>query len=212
MSDPSQFALTPTLEIPLFPLTTVLFPGGYLPLQIFEVRYLTMIRECAKKKEAFGVVTLMHGQETRKPGEDIRLSPVGTLAGLEEIEEETPSLLKVKTTGRQRFQLKSADQLDNGLWMGTVELMKEDPAVSVPEDLQRCAHLLVELIHSFDEQNIPPHQRPIQPPHHLDDCGWLANRWCEVLPIQTDIKLQLLGLDNPLVRLELINDLIKTPS
>lgn len=212
MSQANQPDTHSVIDLPLFPLGTVLYPDGYLPLQIFEMRYLTLIRECYDQGRPFGVITLMEGGEVQNPKEEILLSPVGTQAHITELAEESPSLLKVKIKGGQRFKLKTARQKRNGLWMGAVSLLADDQLVPVPEDLQACSHLLVELIASFNDQNIPKEQTPIQTPHKLDDCGWVSNRWCEVLPINQGLKLQLLSLDNPLVRLELINDIIRTPA
>lgn len=212
MSEASQPETNSVIELPLFPLGTILYPDGYLPLQIFEVRYLKLIRDCFTNGLPFGVITLMEGGEVQNPKEEILLSPVGTQAIVTEFVEESPSLLKVKVKGDQRFKLQSARQERNGLWMGSVSMIEQDQEVSIPEDLQACSSLLVELIASFNEQNIPKDQHPIQPPHKLDDCGWVSNRWCEVLPINQGIKLQLLSLENPLVRLELINDIIRTPA
>ena len=111
--------------------------------------------------------------------------------------------------GTQRFELHSYEQQKNGLWTGQVTLLPADTAIEIPEDLKSCANALAELIESFDEKGITPEQIPFSKPYRLMDCGWVANRWCELLPLDKPTKLQLLALDNPLLRLELIDDILQ---
>ncbi|HEX4878887.1 MAG TPA: LON peptidase substrate-binding domain-containing protein [Limnobacter sp.] len=195
-----------TTGIPLFPLGSVLFPDGALPLQIFEVRYLNLIKRCVQTQSPFGVVSLLDGNEVRRPGEQISLAKYGTLARIEHVEELSPALFKIQCIGTQRFELRSAQQETAGLWMGQISLIDKDPHVPVPDDLQKAAHKLEELMEQVALQGIPDEQMPFQPPYHFDDCGWVANRWAELMPLNKATKLQLLALDNPLLRLELIND------
>ena len=195
-----------TSTTPLFPLSTVLFPGGYLPLQIFEVRYLDLIRRCLRDKTGFGVVSLIDGNEVRRPEEQISLARYGTLVRLEDCEALSPSLLKVRTVGTQRFELLSAKQEKGGLWVGEVRVLDDDLPVAVPQELQPCADKLAEVLADLDQQEIPPDQFPFIKPYALGDCAWVANRWCELLPLPKSTKLQLLALENPLLRLELVND------
>lgn len=199
----------PLEPMPLFPLNTVLFPGGYLPLQIFELRYLDLIRRCLREKSPFGVITLMDGQEVRRPDEAPLFADTGTLAVVETCDAPMPSLLKISTRGAERYRLHSVHQEKNGLWMGEIERIAGDTAVTVPEHLQAASQMLEELVNTLNRGEVPTEQVPIHPPYHYDDCGWVANRWCELLPMQKPTRLQLLALDNPLVRLELVNDLLE---
>lgn len=192
--------------MPLFPLTTVLYPQGVLNLQIFEVRYLDMIRKCLRDNTPFGVISLLDGNEVRRPDEKIQLAKVGTLVNIERHEFVTPTLIEVSTVGYQRFTLLNAAQEKNGLWMGEIQTMPADPAVEIPDYLQGSANALARLINSIDEKGITEEQLPFRKPYKLMDSGWVANRWCELLPLDKPTKLQLLALDNPLLRLELIDD------
>lgn len=192
--------------MPLFPLTTVLYPQGVLNLQIFEVRYLDMIRKCLRDNTPFGVISLLDGNEVRRPDEKIQLAKVGTLANIERHEFVTPTLIEVSTVGYQRFTLLNAAQEKNGLWMGEIQTMPADPVVEIPDYLQGSANALARLINSIDEKGITEEQLPFRKPYKLMDSGWVANRWCELLPLDKSTKLQLLALDNPLLRLELIDD------
>lgn len=192
--------------MPLFPLTTVLYPQGVLNLQIFEVRYLDMIRKCLRDNTPFGVISLLDGNEVRCPDEKIQLAKVGTLVNIEQHEFVTPTLIEISTVGYQRFTLLHAAQEKNGLWMGEIQTMPADPVVEIPDYLQGSANALARLINSIDEKGITEEQLPFRKPYKLMDSGWVANRWCELLPLDKPTKLQLLALDNPLLRLELIDD------
>jgi uncharacterized protein len=195
-------------SLPLFPLGAVLFPGGILPLRIFEVRYLDMIGRCQKAGAPFGVVLLTQGSEVRKPGTTESFSHVGTLATISEFESPRPGLMMIRARGAQRFRITSSDQLKHGLWIANVERIEADMAVPIPDDLKITAQALAKLIQSLQEKADAPGQMPLQGPLQLDDCGWVANRWCELLPLPVQLKQRLMELENPLVRLELVSDVL----
>ena len=197
-------------SLPLFPLGTVLFPGGLLPLRIFEVHYLDMIRRCHKTGAPFGVVSLTQGHEVRQPGANSEsFSTIGTLATLAEVEAPQPGLLMIRAHGTQRFRILNRERLKHGLWVADVEQVPDDLAVTVPPDLQGVADALGRLLETLQQQaGDAPDGMPVLPPWQLGDCSWVANRWCELLPLSTGLKQQLMELDNPLVRLELVGDLL----
>jgi Lon protease-like protein len=190
----------------LFPLNTVLYPDGYLPLQIFEVRYLDMIRKCIMGEQPFGVVQLLDGTEVRKPGQHETLAPVGTLARVIEWAAPLSGLLQIKCIGTQRFRILHSEQLQHGLWMGQVEMLASDKIIAIPQEQQNVADALGALIRTLQEQKIPVDQMPMQPPYRLDESGWVANRWCELLSLTSMQKQLLLSQDNPVLRLELVQD------
>ena len=195
-------------SLPLFPLGTVLFPGGVLPLRIFEVRYLDMISRCHKAGAPFGVVLLTQGSEVRRPGNTEAFCPVGTLATISELDAPRAGLMMIRVMGAQRFRITSSDQLRHGLWIADVERLAPDMAVPVPDDLKNTAQALEKLIASLELKTGAPDRMPLQGPWRLDDCGWVANRWCELLPLPMQLKQRLMELDNPLVRLELVSDVL----
>jgi Lon protease-like protein len=204
-------------SLPLFPLGTVLFPGGSLSLRIFEVRYLDMIGKCHKTGAPFGVVTLTQGTEVRRADPSASsgsgfapeaFHSIGTLATIDELSVPQAGLMLVRCSGAQRFQISSQQQLKHGLWTANVVQQTDDLAVGVPDDLQTVADALGSLIDSLHARAVPAEQMPVQPPYLLDDCGWVANRWCELLPMPVTLKQQLMALDNPLVRLELVSDFL----
>ena len=198
----------------LFPLRSVLFPGGRLSLQIFEPRYLDLIKRSAETGDPFGVVGLIEGREVCERMEDSdgfrteRFHLVGTLAHICQHEQAQPGLMRVAARGGQRFRLNSTECLKHGLWTGDAELLAEDHAVPVPPDLQVLSELLQGLLHTL-EQGGAAEEMPIKPPFAWDDCGWLANRWGELLPLAPLERQQLMEMDNPLLRLELVSDQLR---
>lgn len=196
-------------EIPLFPLSSVLFPGGYLPLRIFEPRYLDMVQRCHAHGQPFGVVALTEGQEVRqRDGEGFRreaFQHVGTLARIEHFAHDQPGLIQIRTRGAQRFRVLDSRCLSHGLWVGQLALLPDDAAVPVPEDLTQAGRHLQDLLTHWRER-AGPEELPIQPPYAWDDAGWLANRWAELLPMPAEERQRLMALDNPLLRLELVVD------
>jgi uncharacterized protein len=204
-------------SLPLFPLGTVLYPGGLLPLQIFEVRYLDMIGKCHKAGAPFGIISLTEGSEVRQrkdsgPSGDgfanEAFGSVGTLASITEFSVPQPGLMMIRCVGTQRFEISAREKLKHGLWIANVTRLDDDQAIPVPEDLQRTANALGKLIKSLQERRVPEDQMPLLPPYQLDDCGWVANRWCELLPMPVELKQRLMELDNPLLRLELVSDIL----
>jgi Lon protease-like protein len=195
-----------TLTFPLFPLGTVLFPEGVLPLQIFEVRYLDMISRCIADDTPFGVVLLTQGSEVRKPEAAEQFVQAGTLASVQETTASAPGLLQLLCRGGTRFKLLSSERRPNGLWMGQTELLEADMTVPVPSELQGAADALDRVLSSLHD--VPEQRWPVAPPFRLDDCGWVANRWCDLLPLPNTQKQNLLMLDNPLIRLELMHDVL----
>lgn len=205
-------------SLPLFPLGTVLYPGGLLPLRIFEVRYLDMIGKCHKNGAPFGVVSLIQGSEVRRadnslPGGDgfayEEFNAVGTLATITEFSTPQPGLMVIRCEGAQRFSISNREKLKHGLWIADVTRLGDDQKVRIPDDLQPSAKALGKLIKSLQEREVPGEQMPLVAPYQLDDCGWVANRWCELLPIPLELKQRLMELDNPLVRLELVSDILE---
>lgn len=205
-------------SLPLFPLSTVLYPAGYLPLQIFEVRYLDMISKCFKAGAPFGIVTLNKGQEVRQaPASNAApddtpqelFYPTGTLARITSLSRPHPGLMLIQCTGLQRFEITQHELLKHGLWVANVNVLPDDQRITIPEDLQPVAKTMERVITTLQAQGTTAEQMPMQPPYQLDDCAWVANRWCELLPMPLELKNRLMSLDNPLVRLELVSDLLE---
>lgn len=207
--------------LPLFPLGTVLFPDGSLRLQIFEVRYLDMIGKCHKNGTPFGVVSLTQGHEVRTrdavraTGDAFvheEFADVGTLAQIAEFAAPQAGLMVIRCTGAARFRIHARRQLKHGLWVADVEYLAEDLPAAIPEDLQPVTHALARLIEQQQDHQSALEFPPFAQPYRLDECGWVANRWCDLLSIPAHLKQSLLQLDSPLLRLELVGDLLTNAS
>ena len=197
------------VSLPLFPLGAVLYPGGHLSLRVFEVRYLDMVRKCHALGAPFGVVALTSGAEVRQAGAAPEtLAPVGTLSHVEALASPQPGLLTIQCAGSQRFRTTQCERRINGLWIADVQLLPEAPSAPLPDDLKPCALALERLLTQLAARS-PGTPGPVPRPWRLDDCGWVANRWCELLPLPLPQKQLLLELDSPLVRLELVWDYLQ---
>ena len=200
-------------ETPLFPLRSVLFPDGHLALRIFEPRYLDMVQRCHAQGEPFGVVTLSEGEEVRRrDGEGFArevFHDAGTLARITHFQRDQPGLIAIRTLGAQRFRVLDSRRLSHGLWVGHVELLADDAAVPVPDDLASAARQLQDLLAGWTARGQAA-DLPLQPPYRWDDAGWLANRWAELLPMPLLARQRLMAMANPLLRLELVVDRLDT--
>lgn len=210
------------MTIPLFPLSTMLFPGGLLPLQIFELRYLTMIKKCIAEDTEFGVVAQAAPLEMSNtdadnnlvaPMSQERFVSVGTCAKIVSHSAPHPGLLRIDCMGGARFTIDSYSQEKLGLWVAQVSPIAADQAISVPLELTNTVIALRQLISAItlesNSQGKAGQGLPIAKPYHFNDCGWVANRWCELIPMPAAQRQGLLALDNPLIRLELVQDLLE---
>ena len=194
-------------SLPLFPLGSVLFPQGALPLRIFEVRYLDMINKCILTGAPFGVVALTQGVEVQVPLGAEAFADVGTLATVVHHESPQPGLKVVQCLGSQRFRITRRERLKHGLWIADVEHLDADMAVALPQELTSCADTLRKVYTKLAAQALA--SPPADSDSQWNDCAWISNRWCEILPIPLPIKQRMLELDNPMIRLELVNDILE---
>ncbi len=188
-----------TAEIALFPLNTVLFPGGPLPLRIFETRYTDMVRRCMREQSAFGVLLIRAGVEA---GEVASSADIGTTARIVDFYQLPDRLLGITCLGERRFRVVSRRRQADGLNMGTVEWLPEDSKVAVPGEYQHLADLLRKVLPELGEmyQSVPK---------HFDDAGWVGARLVEILPISLGDKQACLEMDDPLQRLARLSPLIR---
>ena len=196
-------------SLPLFPLNTVLFPDGALALRVFEVRYLHMVRKCHETGAPFGVVSLHNGDEVRRAGApQEQFHNVGTLATIEQLEAPQPALLHLHGQGGARFRIARQTLLPHGLWIADVTQIAPDRPIPVPDDLAPVSVALAQLLATLHLRDPSSPSSIVPSKAQLDDCGWVANRWCELLPVPSEVKQQLMELENPLVRLELVGDIL----
>lgn len=197
-------------SLPLFPLGSVLYPRGLLALRVFEVRYLDMVRKCHRAEAPFGVVALTQGHEVRQAGAaQEQFSDVGTLATIEALDNPQPGLITLLCRGTQRFRILRRAQLTHGLWTADIEQIDDDVAVPVPDDLKMTATALAQVLQTLRQREPGIQHLDVPTPAQLGECGWVANRWCELLPVPLELKQRLMELENPLVRLELVGDVLE---
>ncbi|MDR2188781.1 MAG: LON peptidase substrate-binding domain-containing protein [Azonexus sp.] len=185
---------TETLSLPLFPLDTVLFPGGVLGLKIFEQRYLDMVADCIKAEQAFGIALIASGAET---GSAAQPHPVGTLARITRWEMEQSGILLISVRGDRRFRIIKAEAGADNRLTATAQLLGEPQPTAVPPERQRLLPFLRRVISDLGPERCPP-------PHAFDEAAWVGYRISEALPIQNLAKQKLLELDDPLIRLEIL--------
>ena len=188
-----------TLEIPLFPLRTVLFPDGYLPLRNFEQRYLTMIRDCARDDSGFGVCLIREGEEAVSP---VKTAEVGTLARIIDWYTLEDGLLGVSTTGTRRFSVESSWQQDDGLFRALVQILPEPEACPVPEEYSILSDVLGRFMEKVGDNY------PAFTPEHLQDSVWLGYRLSELLPLAGIEKQHLLEIADPIERLQSLLEIL----
>ncbi|HEX7382868.1 MAG TPA: LON peptidase substrate-binding domain-containing protein [Burkholderiaceae bacterium] len=190
----------------MFPLQTVLFPGGLLALKVFEARYLDLVSRCLREGSGFGVVALRQGAEVnRRGGAAIELEDAGVRAHLLDVDAAEPGIVRVRCRGTHRFTLAASRQQADGLWLGDTEPIDDDPHVEPTSDLAGCARGLADAIDALRERGSVPFLEP----YRFDDAGWIANRWCELLPVPLAAKQKLMRLPDPLVRLSLVDEYLR---
>lgn len=200
-------------SLPLFPLHTVAFPDSTLSLKVFERRYLDMVRKCLRNNSKFGVVALYPETHLNLSASN-HLNPrfpfasVGTSFSIIDADVTCLGLINIECRGHQKFMIHSARQNVDSLWIADVEDLAEEADISIPDDLKSTRQHLQKIIHALSDDDISQLELPIAKPYKLQDCAWVANRWCEILNMSLIQKQRLLELDSPLVRLELIQDML----
>jgi uncharacterized protein len=179
--------------IPLFPLGLVLFPGGPLPLRIFETRYLDMVKRCMREGRGFGVVLIREGQEVGIRQTEIY--DVGTMAEIIDFHQLSDGLLGLSCVGRERFRILERSCQSDGLNLGEVELIDPEPSLEVPARHARLSQLLATVLPQLGEVYAGMQMR-------LGDASWVGHRLAEILPIPLADKQAYLEIADPLARLD----------
>jgi Lon protease-like protein len=184
------------LEVPIFPLNTVLFPGGVLPLKIFEQRYLDMTKICISEDRSFGVCLIKEGREVGTPAVP---EAIGCLARITQWEMPQLGMFQLLTEGTRRFRILHSGTGKNGLISATIEPLLAENEVAPRDTL--CSEVLKAIIEKLGTEHFPV-------PHRFDDAAWISYRLSEVLPISLDIKQQLLQLADPQARLSQLSQIL----
>ncbi len=193
-------------DLAIFPLSTILFPGGVLPLRVFETRYMDMVRECMKYDRPFGVCQITAGRDSGLPAEH---EQVGCLARITQWDMEQLGLLHLRVCGSQRFSITRRYVEKSALIRANVILLEDDPDVPVPADLDCCRELVLRLVAQLEQEEPRPERRLVARPYRYESAGWISNRLCEFLPIPPKAKQKLMELDEPLTRLYLVKQFLE---
>lgn len=197
---------TSATTLSLFPLQAVLFPGGLLNLKVFEARYLDLMAACLREHRPFGVVALRQGSELRNDNARVDFESTGVLAELLDVDSTQAGILQVRCRGTHRFRVRASRQQRDGLWLAESTALPDDAVVAPDGTLVETVRSLANAIASMKAQGT----QPFLEPYALDDAGWVANRWCEILPIPIGAKQRLMELSDPAVRLQLVDEFLRS--
>ena len=184
----------------------MLFPGGVLPLRIFEVRYMDMVRECMSRSSPFGVCLITRGNEVGTPADH---EEVGCAAMIDDWDMTEPGVLQLRTVGAFRFRILERSVQKDGLIRARAEPIAADPEIEIPPELAECALLMERAIEDLCRREPESKKRPIAEPYLPASCGWVANRLAELLPLAMPARQQLMALEDPLRRLALIHEALR---
>ena len=187
------------MRVPLFPLGTVLYPGGPLPLRIFEPRYLDMISKCLKNSTPFGVLLIKTGTEAGPA----TTYDIGTLARITDWYQGSDGLLGITAVGDERFRLLSSSRQPDGLNIGDIEIIPTETTHTLPDEYRPMANILSGVLDDLGRLYDSLDKR-------YDDAGWVGYRFAEILPIAPEQKQSCLEADDPVRRLEMMREVLDT--
>ncbi len=190
-------------ELPVFPLRTVLFPGGLLPLKVFETRYIDMTKACLKEERPFGVCLITQGEEVaRKEADAASFAPIGTLARIIDWDMPQLGILHLATIGLTRFRVERHSVDASGLTLAHAVPIAGEPRQSLDEAFAPLARLLELIATRVGPENFPA-ERP------YDDASWVGYRLAELLPLPLHIKQSMLEINDAGVRLQVLQQFLQ---
>ena len=181
-------------ELPLFPLTTVFYPGGVLPLKIFEQRYMDMVKRCLQDESPFGVCLIKEGAEV---GAAVPYN-IGTLARIGRWDMPQLGVLNVRAIGTQRFQILDFKTHADGLLLAQAIKLPLEPTLPLPAEHAACAAVLKHIVEHIGREKF-------EPPFDFDDGVWVGYRLAEIMPIKTKAKQDMLEMNDTLIRLDVLH-------
>ena len=176
----------------------MIFPGGRLPLKIFEQRYVDMLKACLRDSQPFGVCAIREGSEVGAPATPY---DVGTLAKIGEWEMPQLGLFHIVATGERRFRIRERRVEPNGLQRARIELLEPEHDAPVPASCATCVRLL--------ERVIDEHPEVLPSTRSLGSSAWVSARLAELLPLPVQAKQELLETSDAAARLERLNALLR---
>jgi uncharacterized protein len=195
--------------VTIFPLGTVLFPGGVLPLRIFEARYVDMVRQCMRNDEPFGVCRITEGNEVGKPAQH---EQIGCAARIVNFDKEPSGILNLRTIGEQRFKISSSQVNEQGLIIAQTDYLPTENDAAIPLEMARCIKVVEQVISELVDTEPDAMKRVLEPPFLLTSASWISHRLCEILPFGPSSKQLMLELNDPLQRLSIVNQVLQKHS
>lgn len=186
-------------RLPLFPLNAVVFPGGRLPLRIFEQRYLDMVKQAIADNTPFGICAIREGAETGAPAVPYT---VGTRVHVIDWDMPQTGILHIDTQAEERFVIRSTRAEPDGLLTGSVEAVSVEPASTIPAELELAVEILRHIIGEYGTAHFPA-------PHEFDNAVWVGFRLSEVLPLKLSAKQNLLEMNDSAMRLRILTEFLK---
>ncbi len=179
----------------------MLFPGGSLPLRVFETRYMDMAKACLSSGSSFGVCSITSGREV---GDSATHEPVGCEALIKDWDMQQLGILQIRVMGQRRFRIESSVVQSSGLIEAEVEFLGVEQDQVLPEEFVPLAALAQRIILDLEARRPEAIQKMVEPPYEYASASWVGRRLCEFLPIPNPIKHQLMQLSDPLGRLNLV--------
>lgn len=183
--------------LPLFPVSTVLFPGGRLSLKVFEQRYLDLIKNCIAENTTFGLCGIREGGETGEPAVPY---DVGTEARIVEWDMPQTGIFQVSVEGVGKYVARSRETTPSGLIVAAIDRVGNEPPCPLPDELRLCAEVLR---HLLEDNQIEPEEV------HYEDAVWVGSRLSELLPFKIKIKQDLLEMNDSVARLRIIDQFLR---
>ncbi len=185
--------------LPLFPLSTIVFPGGQLPLRIFEQRYLDMVKQAIADNTPFGICAIREGNETGTPAVPYA---VGTRVHITDWDMPQTGILLIETRAAGRFVVRSTRTEAGGLLIGKVDAVSDESAVAIPDEFELAVEILRHIIGEYGDARFAA-------PHEFDNAVWVGYRLSEVLPLKLSIKQNLLEMNDSVMRLRILTEFLK---
>ena len=184
-------------DLPIFPLRTILFPDSKLPLRIFEPRYIDMVSRSMRENSEFGIILSRENTDPKM----FETYDTGTLARIIDWDQGGDGLLGITTLGTQKFRLKELNKQEDGLNIGSIERIEKEGDY---KPLKEFTHLVELLQAILDDVNIYDDDEK-----RFDSASWISYRFAEILPLRIEDKQKCLEIDDPIIRLNFLEPLIK---
>ena len=184
-------------DLPIFPLRTILFPDSKLPLRIFEPRYIDMVSRSMREDSEFGIILSRESTDPKM----FETYDTGTLAKIIDWDQGGDGLLGITTLGTQKFRLKELNKQEDGLNIGSIERIEKEGDY---KPLKEFTHLVELLQAILDDVNIYDDNEK-----NFDSASWISYRFAEILPLRVEDKQKCLEIDDPIIRLNFLEPLIK---